>query len=120
MDFYTFDYEDPALEKYKSLHPGNNEDPDGTGGLKFSDPDTGAHFEYIDVCKRLAFVSKLRKQLDEDWGFTNHPPPSSELRERAESNKKSRSNSRVKTLQKYLSSGQDAKTRGYNDQNEGR
>ena len=114
MDFYTFDYEDPALEKYKSSHPGNNEDPDGTGGLKFSDPDTGAHFEYLDICKRLAFVTKLRKKLDDDWGLSmprDEAPVGSDNNNRNDPNMKSRSNSRVKTLQKYINTGNDAKNR---------
>lgn len=41
------------MENYKGIHPGNNEEG---GGLKFSCPDTGAHFEFIDLCKRLTSV----------------------------------------------------------------
>lgn len=41
------------MEQYKGIHPGNNEEG---GGLKHSDPETGAHFEFIDICKRLTYV----------------------------------------------------------------
>jgi hypothetical protein len=60
-DVYIFDYEDKALENYKAIHPGETED---NGGLKYSDPDTGAHFEFEDICERLQGVQKLRKKLD--------------------------------------------------------
>ena len=34
-----------------------NDDPNN----KFTDPETGAHFEYFDFCKRLVKLQKLRK-----------------------------------------------------------
>lgn len=37
-----------------------DEDPN----RKFQDPDTGCHFEYYDLCKRLAKLKQLRKKLD--------------------------------------------------------
>jgi hypothetical protein len=37
-----------------------DEDPN----RKFQDPDTGCHFEYYDLCKRLAKLKQLRKRLD--------------------------------------------------------
>lgn len=53
MDVYIFDYEDKAFENYKAVHPGETDD---SGGLKYSDPDTGAHFEFVDICKRMLGV----------------------------------------------------------------
>ncbi len=61
MDVYIFDYEDKALEQYKTIHPGESED---SGGLKYSDPENGSHFEFVDLCKRMIGVQKLRKRLD--------------------------------------------------------
>jgi hypothetical protein len=53
MDVYTFDYEDDDFGNYRSIHPGDNDDG---GGLKYSCPNTGAHFEFTDICSRLAMV----------------------------------------------------------------
>lgn len=74
MDVYIFDYEDSALENYKTVHPGESED---TGGLKYSDPETGSHFEFVDICKRLNGVQKLRKNLDQAWGLDQYAPKAS-------------------------------------------
>jgi hypothetical protein len=41
---------------------------------KYQDPETGCHFEYFDLCRRLAKLKKLRKKLDEQLGL----PPESE------------------------------------------
>ena len=62
MDVYTFNYEDEDFGNYRSIHPGISEEEGG--GLKYSCPETGAHFEYLDIYKRIAIVSKLRTKLD--------------------------------------------------------
>jgi hypothetical protein len=38
-----------------------DEDPN----RKYQDPETGCHFEYQDLCKRMAKLKILRKKLDE-------------------------------------------------------
>lgn len=48
-----------------------DEDPN----RKFQDPETGCHFEYYDLCKRLAKLKQLRKKLDKQLGL---PPESPE------------------------------------------
>ena len=42
-DVYIFHYEDKALEQYKGIHPGISQEG---GGLNYSCPETGAHFEF--------------------------------------------------------------------------
>ena len=61
---YIFEYDDEDYGNYRAIHPGNN---DEGGGLKYSCPDTGAHFEFTDICKRVAMVSKLRDKLEYEW-----------------------------------------------------
>ena len=39
----------------------------GEENKKFQDDQTGAHFEYIDMCRRLKIVQKLRKEFDEQY-----------------------------------------------------
>ena len=52
-----------------------DEDPN----RKFQDPETGCHFEYYDLCKRLAKLKQLRKKLDKQLGL---PPETPEEREK--------------------------------------
>jgi hypothetical protein len=47
-----------------------DEDPN----RKFQDPDTGCHFEYYDLCKRLAKLKTLRKKLDKQLGLPPESP----------------------------------------------
>ena len=37
-----------------------DEDPN----RKYQDPETGCHFEYLDLCKRMIKLKALRKKLD--------------------------------------------------------
>lgn len=46
-----------------------DEDPN----RKFQDPETGCHFEYYDLCKRLAKLKQLRKRLDRQLGLPETP-----------------------------------------------
>jgi hypothetical protein len=41
---------------------------------KFQDPDTGCHFEYYDLCKRLSKLKVLRKKLDYQLGLPPESP----------------------------------------------
>lgn len=52
-DAYTFEYEDKALENYKAVHPCENGGNSQPVGLRFEDQETGAHFDFLDLCKRL-------------------------------------------------------------------
>ncbi len=46
-----------------------DEDPN----RKYQDPDTGCHFEYYDLCKRMAKLKQLRKRLDKQLGLPETP-----------------------------------------------
>lgn len=50
-----------------------NDDPNN----KFTDPETGAHFEYFDFCKRLVKLQKLRMQIDIQLGIVSSDQNSS-------------------------------------------
>ena len=54
---------------------------------KFQDPDTGCHFEYYDLCKRMVKLKQLRKKLDVQLGL----PPESPQPEHAGRSGKQRS-----------------------------
>ena len=44
---------------------------------KYQDPDTGCHFEYFDLCKRLSNLKQRRKILDKKLGIptsSQHSP----------------------------------------------
>ena len=47
-----------------------DEDPN----RKYQDPETGCHFEYYDLCKRLAKLKQLRRKLDEQLGLPPETP----------------------------------------------
>ena len=38
---------------------------------KFTDPATGAHFEFTDLCQRLIALKKFRKQIDKRLGIAH-------------------------------------------------
>ena len=40
---------------------------------KFQDPETGCHFEYYDLCKRMVKLKQLRKKLDAQLGLPPEP-----------------------------------------------
>ena len=62
---------DPA--NFKGIY--FNEDPN----RKYQDPETGCHFEYFDLCKRLVHLKEKRKILDIELGLTPvETPPESE------------------------------------------
>ncbi|TNV73287.1 hypothetical protein FGO68_gene1146 [Halteria grandinella] len=46
-----------------------NDDPN----RKYQDPDTGCHFEYKDLCKRLVDLKALRKEIDKELGLPITP-----------------------------------------------
>mgnify|MGYP007047800854 CR=1 FL=1 len=66
------DIDDIDFANFKGIYI--DEDPD----RKFQDPETGCHFEYYDLCKRLGKLKQLRKKLDKQLGL---PPESPELNE---------------------------------------
>jgi len=51
------DVEDIDVENFKGIYEGDVKQ-------KFHDPITGAHFEYYDLCKRMAKLKELRRQID--------------------------------------------------------
>ena len=61
---------------------------------KYQDPDTGCHFQYNDLCKRLIKLKALRKRLDLQLGL---PPESPENEYKSSKNpqKKASSHERI-------------------------
>ena len=53
------DIDNLDFQNFKGIY--FDEDPN----RKYQDPDTGCHFEYYDLCKRLAKLKQLRRKLDE-------------------------------------------------------
>jgi hypothetical protein len=40
---------------------------------KYQDPETGCHFEYFDLCKRISKLKEKRKILDRQLGLDSDP-----------------------------------------------
>ena len=55
------DIDNLDFDNFKGIYFGDNE-------KKYTDPATGAHFEYHDFCKRLIVLKKFRKGLDKHLG----------------------------------------------------
>ncbi len=55
--------DDLDFDNFKGIY--FNDDPN----RKYQDPETGCHFEYIDLCKRLISLKKLRKEIDKELGI---------------------------------------------------
>ena len=58
-----------------------NDDPN----KKYQDPETGCHFEYNDLCKRLLELKELRLIIDKELGIITSSSPVKAVKE----NKKS-------------------------------
>ncbi len=56
---------------YKGLYAGEAKE-------KFIDPDTGAHFQYDDLYKRIAVMKERRKVIDAKLGII--PPSEKEIK----------------------------------------
>ena len=52
------DVDDIDFENFKGIYI--NDDPN----TKYTDPKTGCHFKYNDLCNRLVKLKALRKKLD--------------------------------------------------------
>ena len=52
------DIDELDFDNFKGIY--FEEDPN----RKYQDPETGCHFEYYDLCKRMAKLKQLRKRLD--------------------------------------------------------
>ena len=61
-----------AYKNFKGIY--YNEDPN----RKYQDPETGCHFEYYDLCKRLAYLKEKRKVLDVELGLEPIDSPPTE------------------------------------------
>lgn len=46
----------------------------GDENKKYQDPETGCHFEYYDLCKRLSKLKEQRKILDRELGILPDTP----------------------------------------------
>jgi hypothetical protein len=58
MEKEDSDIDNLDFDNFKGIY--FEEDPN----RKYQDPDTGCHFEYYDLCKRLSKLKILRKKLD--------------------------------------------------------
>ena len=61
------DVDDLDFNNFKGIY--FNDDPN----RKYQDPDTGCHFEYNDLCKRLVELKALRKEIDKELGLPISP-----------------------------------------------
>jgi len=57
------DIDNLDFDNFKGIY--FDEDPN----RKYQDPDTGCHFEYYDLCKRLAKLKDQRKIIDRELGI---------------------------------------------------
>lgn len=62
------DVEDLDFGNFKGIYDGEQKE-------KYYDPETGAHFEYFDLCKRIAKLKEIRNTIDQQLGLK--PEPSS-------------------------------------------
>lgn len=67
------DIDNLDFQNFKGIY--FEEDPN----RKYQDPDTGCHFEYNDLIKRLKKLKSLRKRLDEQLGLPPETPSPAEL-----------------------------------------
>jgi hypothetical protein len=73
------DVEELDFNNFKGIY--FNDDPN----RKYQDPETGCHFEYNDLCRRLVDLKALRKEIDKELGLPLTPkPPAAVLSERAD------------------------------------
>lgn len=67
-EIYREDGEETDAVYYQAIHlmdKGPNYNLDEEGGEKFQDPGTGAHFEYLDMCRRLKRLQTKRNPIDQ-------------------------------------------------------
>lgn len=57
------DVDEIDFENFKGIY--FNDDPN----RKYQDPDTGAHFEYFDLCKRMVKLKEFRNKIDKELGI---------------------------------------------------
>ena len=67
------DIDELDFDNFKGIY--FEEDPN----RKYQDPETGCHFEYYDLCKRMAKLKQLRKRLDIQLGLQPETPSDKEL-----------------------------------------
>lgn len=67
------DIDELDFDNFKGIY--FEEDPN----RKYQDPETGCHFEYYDLCKRMAKLKQLRKRLDIQLGLPPETPSDKEL-----------------------------------------
>jgi hypothetical protein len=60
--------DDVDFQNFKGIY--FNEDPN----RKYQDPDTGCHFEYNDLCKRMNKLKARRKMIDAELGLPTDTP----------------------------------------------
>lgn len=53
------------LINYKGIYYNDDQ------GQKYTDPDTGAHFEFRDMCRRITKAMQLREAYDKQHGITS-------------------------------------------------
>jgi transcription initiation factor IIE alpha subunit len=60
--------DDLDFQNFKGIY--FNEDPN----RKYQCPETGAHFEYYDLCKRISGLKEKRKVIDKQLGIESDSP----------------------------------------------
>ena len=71
------DVDDIDFANFKGIY--FNDDPN----RKYQCPETGAHFEYHDLCKRMLQLKHLRKQIDKELGLKVADTPLQDEKENA-------------------------------------
>lgn len=56
------DVDDIDPNNFKGMYYGDDK-------KKYQDPETGCHFEYIDLCKRILIMKEKRKKFDKAIGL---------------------------------------------------
>ena len=69
------DVDDIDFQNFKGIY--FNDDPN----RKYQDPETGCHFEYGDLCKRMLKLKELRKKIDKELGLEVTDSPHSAVQD---------------------------------------
>ena len=64
LEVETSDVDDIDYGNFKGIYEGEQQE-------KYYCPKTGAHFEYFDLCKRMAKLKDMRRHIDQQLGLTS-------------------------------------------------
>ena len=68
-EIYILNGDQEDVDRYRSIHlmdkgPGYNQDENGGTGEKFQCEETGAHFEFLEMVRRLKRLQRCRGDID--------------------------------------------------------